>query len=92
MLAFENAHDTQTIQFRHLQIEECEIGPFAFDNRHGLRAGLRLAHQLDVGTPPQHGCEKRASGALVVRDNRSKTIRHHLPACGHLRRRRAVSA
>src|SRR5690606_25337472 len=45
----ERLEDTETVQPRHLNIEEEQVGTYGLDQRHSLLAAPRLADDVDVG-------------------------------------------
>ncbi len=75
-MLLEDSDHAESIELRHVQIEQGEVGPFAHDDRYGLAAGIGLADDPHVSESTQERREKRTGRAFVVRD-------HYPKRCGH---------
>src|SRR5579864_488984 len=64
--------DLKSIQPRHLDVEQNQIGVINADGRDGLFAVLTLRHNLDVGLRGKKYAEFFSSQPLVIRDDCSK--------------------
>ena len=63
---------SQTVQFRHLQVEQCQIRPLPLNNFHGLYSVFSFTDDLDVIERPQESSQKRPSWPFVICDHDSQ--------------------
>ena len=74
----QHAHDTDSIELRHLQVEQREIRGLALDDRHRLLAGSRFTDHDDILAGPQQRHQKCPRRTFVIRDHHPQPRRHLL--------------
>src|SRR5688572_4053156 len=74
------AHDTESVQLRHLHIEEHEVGAECLDALDGGETIAALADDLDVTPVLEERAQVSAGDRLVVHHERSNTGGNHRAA------------
>ena len=69
MVALEMAHDRESVELRHVQVEQNQIRAHAIDHGQGVATGFRFAHDRHVVASAQQRGQERPRRPFVIRDD-----------------------